>query len=55
MARILGRIALVIGLALAVLVVYGVGRIRSLRSETVSRDVELHLRARRERRRASDL
>ncbi len=39
MARILGRIALGIGLVLAVLAVYGVGRVRALRSETVSKDV----------------
>ncbi|HME70476.1 MAG TPA: MBL fold metallo-hydrolase [Myxococcota bacterium] len=39
MARILGRIALVVGLALAVLAVYGVGRVRALRTETISRDV----------------
>ncbi|HTF35434.1 MAG TPA: MBL fold metallo-hydrolase [Myxococcota bacterium] len=39
MARILRRIALVIGLALAVLAVFGLGWIRSLRSETISRDV----------------
>jgi len=39
MARILGRIGLVLCLVLAVLAVYGVGRVRSLRSETVSKDV----------------
>jgi cyclase len=38
-ARILRRIALAIGLALAVLAVFGLGWIRSLRSETISRDV----------------